>query len=108
MKNLNSKLYCALLSVLLLICGSCSKQRVSEKGENKILIGKVIPKRSAEIESSPFGLQAGTLEDSLVARAAEIGVKWTRLVASWSSIERVKGVYNWESTDKAFEVAIQH
>lgn len=108
MKNLNSNLYCALLSVLLLICGSCSKQRVSEKGENKILIGKVIPKRSAEIESSPFGLQAGTLEDSLVARAAEIGVKWTRLVASWSSIERVKGVYNWESTDKAFEVAIQH
>jgi hypothetical protein len=43
--------------------------------------GKIIPKNSTEISSSPFGIQAGTLEDSLVACAADIGVKWTRLLA---------------------------
>lgn len=44
----------------------------------------------------------------MLARAAEIGVKWTRLGASWSSIEKEKGKYDWESTDKAFDVAIRH
>jgi len=70
--------------------------------------GKIVPKNSSEITSSPFGIQAGTLVDSLVARAAGIGVKWTRLGASWSSIEKEKGVYTWEDTDKAFGVAIKN
>lgn len=70
--------------------------------------GKIVPKNSSEITASPFGIQAGTLEDSLVARAAEIGVKWTRLGASWPSIEKEKGVYSWEETDKAFEIALKN
>jgi hypothetical protein len=70
--------------------------------------GKISPKKSDEITSSPFGIQAGTLDDSLVARAAEIGVKWTRLGASWPSIEKEKGIYSWEETDKAFEVALKN
>ncbi len=71
-------------------------------------IGNITPKNSSEISTSPFGIQAGTLDDSLVARAAEIGVKWTRLGASWPSVEKEKGVYNWEETDKAFEVAVKN
>lgn len=71
-------------------------------------VGEIIPKSSSEITSSPFGIQAGTLEDSLVARAAEIGVKWTRLGTSWPSIEKEKGVYSWEETDKAFKVALKN
>ncbi|MCD6353993.1 MAG: hypothetical protein J7L95_00440 [Prolixibacteraceae bacterium] len=71
-------------------------------------IGKIIPKNSSEITASPFGIQAGTLVDSLVVRAAEIGVKWTRLGASWPAIEKEKGVYNWEETDKAFAVALKN
>ena len=69
-------------------------------------IGRIRTKKSSEITSSPFGIQAGTLKNSLVARAAEIGVKWTRLGAGWSEIEREKGVYSWDKTDKAFEVAL--
>ena len=71
-------------------------------------IGNLLPKNSSQIESSPFGIQAGTLQDSLVAKAAEIGVKWTRLGASWDNIEKEKGVYTWDETDKAFEVAIKN
>jgi len=71
-------------------------------------IGKIVPKSSSEIVSSPFGIQAGTLEDSLVARAAEIGVKWTRLGASWPSIEKEKGIYSWDECDKAFSVALKN
>ena len=71
-------------------------------------IGKIIAKNSSDIVASPFGIQAGTLEDSLVAKAAKIGVKWTRLGASWPSIEKEKGIYSWEETDKAFEVALKN
>lgn len=70
--------------------------------------GKIIPKHSQEIVSSPFGIQAGTLNDSLVAMAAEIGVKWTRLGASWHDVEKEKGVYTWDDTDRAFKVAINN
>ena len=71
-------------------------------------VGKIIPKNSSGITSSPFGIQAGTLEDSLVAKAAEIGVKWTRLGAGWDEIEKEKGKYSWEETDKAFAVALKN
>jgi hypothetical protein len=71
-------------------------------------IGKIIPKNSSEIKSSPFGIQAGTLVDSLVAKAAEIGVKWTRLGASWPGIESKKGIYDWAETDKAFDIALKN
>jgi len=70
----------------------------SQKG----YIGKLIPRSSKEIKGSYWGIQASTLEDSLLDRAADIGVKWTRLGASWPSIEKEKGVYTWTKTDVAF------
>lgn len=96
--------------VLIIFMISCS---VSSEKENDQLIsfksvGKIVPKNSSEITSSPFGIQAGTLDDELVAKAAEIGVKWTRLGASWSSIEKESGTYDWDETDKAFEVALKN
>jgi hypothetical protein len=104
MKTYN--LHLAFLTVLFVVA-SCSTNIPSgvipyEKA------GKIIPKNSDEITSSPFGIQAGTLVDSLVAKAAEIGVKWTRLGASWNEIEKEKGIYSWEDTDKAFNVAIKN
>jgi len=95
------------LFFIIIMLFSCSK---SEKQPLIALekIGKIVPKNSSEISSSPFGIQAGTLVDSLVARAAEIGVKWTRLGASWSSIEKEKGKYNWDETDKAFDVCLKN
>ncbi len=95
--------FCFLLSGII----SCSNKE-EPKLINLQLAGKIIPKNSSEIESSPFGIQAGTLTDSLVARAAEIGVKWTRLGASWPAIEKEKGIYNWEETDQAFDVALKN
>lgn len=91
---------------VLFLMFNCSTQK--EPGCLGRSIGKVVAKNSKEISSSPFGIQAGTLEDSLVAIAAEIGVKWTRLGASWPSIEKEKGIYSWEETDKAFEAALKN
>jgi len=102
-------LYWAMLLTGLVLnsCSDSGKPKVDQLIQLKVT-GKLIAKSSTEIESSPFGIQAGTLEDTLVARAAEIGVKWTRLGASWPSIEKEKGVYSWAETDKAFEVAIKN
>jgi len=102
------------LGIFILSLAGCqmSKKEQGDSFKDSLIplnnIGRIIPKNSSEISASPFGIQAGTLNDSLVARAAEIGVKWTRLGASWNQIEREKGVYDFEETDKAFEVAIKN
>ena len=97
-----------LTASLFIISCAVNKEKDTNKQISQQLLGKIIPKNSSEITSSPFGIQAGTLVDSLVARAAEIGVKWTRLGASWSSVEKEKGIYNWQETDKAFAVALKN
>ena len=74
--------------------------------ENKYL-GKIKAKNSSEITSSCWGIQAGSLKEDIVARAAEIGVKWTRLQADWPSVEKTRGEYDFAETDKAFEIAIR-
>jgi polysaccharide biosynthesis protein PslG len=110
MKTLKKNSAILIFLVVCILWNSCKKPITLN--ENRLIplgeIGILQTKKSSEIDSSPFGIQAGTLEDSLVVRAAEIGVKWTRLGASWNSIEKEKGVYNWEETDKAFEVALKN
>jgi len=110
MKLLKTKSATVIFLLAFILCNSCNEPVKTNEKELIPLneIGSLKAKNSSEIESSPFGIQAGTLEDSLVARAAEIGVKWTRLGASWNSIEKEKGVYSWEETDKAFEVALKN
>ncbi|MCX6326833.1 MAG: hypothetical protein NT144_09355 [Bacteroidia bacterium] len=106
-KNRNYGIVLICFATFLTVLSSCRMEtETSLTGLKKI--GKIVPKNSSEIEASPFGIQAGTLVDSLVERAAEIGVKWTRLSASWPAIERQKGVYDWTETDKAFDVALKN
>jgi hypothetical protein len=75
---------------------------MDQKDEPKDLIGTLKSKNSHDIQGSYWGIQASTLEDTLLDKAAEIGVKWTRLGASWPSIEKEKGKYSWTETDIAF------
>src|ERR1039457_5213102 len=70
-------------------------------------LGYIKPRHSKTISASPWGIQAGTMDEKFLARAAEIGVKWTRLGATWPSIEREKGKYDWTRTDQAFRTVIQ-
>ncbi len=71
-------------------------------------IGTVKSKYSSEIIASPFGIQAGTTEDSVLQHAAQIGVKWTRLGAHWPGIENKKGIYSWSKLDTAINVVIRN
>lgn len=70
-------------------------------------IGKIETKNSKDISASPWGIQAGSLDLNILTKAAEIGVKWTRLGADWSAIEIQKGLYNWQQTDSAFTIALE-
>lgn len=71
------------------------------------LLGKIQPKHASEISGSYWGIQASTLDPKLLSKAAEIGVQWTRLHASWDEIEKQKGKYDWAETDKAFEAVLK-
>ena len=70
------------------------------------MLGYVKSKSSKEIKSSPWGIQAGSLDENILAKASEIGVKWTRLEANWSLIEKEKGKFDYSGTDKGFNAAL--
>ncbi len=69
-------------------------------------IGEIQARSATEIEGSYWGIQASTLDPELLEKAAEMGVKWTRLPAAWSEIEKEKGKYDWSETDKAFDAVL--
>jgi hypothetical protein len=71
-------------------------------------IGVLQMKNSKSIESSPWGIQIGSLEEDMLAKAAAIGVKWTRLHAKWEEIEKDKNTYDWTATDKAFSASLEN
>jgi hypothetical protein len=75
-------------------------------GEGRMLLGHVAPRTSGGIEGSPWGIQIGSLDSSHIARAAGIGVKWTRLNCSWREVEKERGIYDWKKTDEAFSIAL--
>ena len=64
------------------------------------------PRRSTEIPDSYWGIQAGSLDERVLETAAGIGVKWTRLQASWPAIEKERGRYDWTATDRAFDATL--
>jgi polysaccharide biosynthesis protein PslG len=71
-------------------------------------IGQLQPRTSREISSSPWAIEPGTLREDILLRAAELGVKWVRLSASWAAIERERGRYDWTETERAFAVALDN
>jgi hypothetical protein len=71
-------------------------------------IGKVIPRRSEEIKSSPWGLQwSARYSDLTIAELdttletmANSGVKWTRVNGDRFYMPAREGFYDWERMDK--------
>jgi hypothetical protein len=92
------------LSALTGFMSSCNQ---IENSYDLEAIGSVALRTSYDIEDSYWGIQASTLDPELLEKMTEIGVKWTRLGASWPSIERQRGAYNWEQTDAAFQAMME-
>ena len=69
-------------------------------------LGYLSPRQSAAISGSMWGIQAGTLQSNILNRAADLGVKWTRLWAEWPEIEKEKGQYDFSATDEAFAAVL--
>ena len=94
-----------LLGVLILVgLFRCSTIRADY--DDMRCLGFIGEKHSHEIDASPWGLQYGSDDESALDYAAELGVKWTRLEASWAEIEHAYGEYDWSLTDKAFAGAL--
>jgi hypothetical protein len=69
-------------------------------------LGYLIPRPAREISTSPWGVQSGDNERvTLFDRAGELGVKWTRFLATWPAIEREKGRYDFSSLDEPVNAA---
>jgi len=69
-------------------------------------IGYLAPRSSADTASSPWGIQAGdNRRPELLQRAGELGVKWTRFMATWPAMENQKGQYDFSSLDEPVDAA---
>lgn len=72
------------------------------------ILGYLTPRRSADIASSPWGIQAGDNERlDLLEKAGDLGVKWTRLMISWPQIEKQAGRYDFTDTDAMIDAALK-
>jgi hypothetical protein len=101
-----------ILLSFLFACQPASSPTNGKGGNSETLfemkeIGKIKPKHSRDINNSYWGIQASTLDPVLLEKAAQIGVKWTRLGASWNAIEKEKGVYDFTATDQAFDAILK-
>lgn len=69
-------------------------------------IGYLAKKSSSEITASPWGMDFITIGDDisvapLLQRIGESGVKWARVRANWSGVERTaRGVFDWQQLDE--------
>jgi hypothetical protein len=110
MRNMQNLIYFSLLIFALGCKSQASEKPAFSVAENNPVslkkIGQIQPRHASEISGSYWGIQASTLEPEILEKAAEIGVKWTRLGASWSSIEKQKGEYDWSETDEAFAAVL--
>ena len=70
------------------------------------LLGYVEPRHAQAIADSPWGVQSGDNERvSLLSKAGELGVKWTRFLASWRAIEKEEGRYQFSIIDEQIDAA---
>jgi len=80
---------------------SCASELVTDDQDDNYL-GIIKTFNSNELKESYWGIQTGSMHETSLYWASRIGVKWTRLEASWPSIEKTKGKYSWDETDFAF------
>lgn len=66
-------------------------------------IGRIAPKPSPAVASSPWGLCNKDAAPNSLSRTRELGVKTVRTHLFWPGIERSKGVYSWGTADGAFD-----
>jgi len=98
--------FISLFSFLFIITGCSIKNDTNDNQEG--YLGTLKSKSSGDITGSYWGIQASTLEDSLLDKAAEIGVKWTRLGASWPGIEKEKDKYDWSRLESDQKMMLFH
>lgn len=96
-----------IIFILLAIGQSAMTQNGGSATIDKMkFLGKVEARNSKDIGESYWGIQSGTLNNNILKYAGAIGVKWTRLMAHWSDIEKQKEDYTWTKLDNALEAIL--
>lgn len=78
-------------------------------------LGKIKPRLSTEVESSPFGFNYGSnainapeAMDTLLDLASKTGFKWMRLGVRWASVEKACGLYDFTESDPLILATLEH
>ncbi|MFQ5983151.1 MAG: hypothetical protein ACE5KS_07240, partial [Woeseiaceae bacterium] len=71
-------------------------------------LGEIQAKSSDQIDHSYWGIQAGAFDEGTLEKAKAIGVKWTRVLAGWDSVEKEKGQFDWANLDTAIDALLKY
>ncbi len=71
-------------------------------------LGEIQAKSSDQIGHSYWGIQAGAFDEGTLEKAKAIGVKWTRVLAGWDSVERENGQFDWANLDTAIDALLKY
>lgn len=86
-------------------CGDIGAVSHSFAGLSKL--GVIQAKSSDQIAGSYWGIQAGAFDEKTLAKASAIGVKWTRIVIGWDSVEKEKGRFDWARHDSTLDALLR-
>ena len=71
-------------------------------------LGSIQAKSSDQIGDSYWGIQTGAIDKGTLEKAKAIGVKWTRVLAGWDSVEKEKGRFDWANLDTAIDTLLKY
>jgi hypothetical protein len=87
-------------------CGSTGSEERLFAGYARL--GRIRPKSSDQIAESYWGIQAGAFDEKTLSMARAIGVKWTRIIIGWDSVEREKGRFDWSGHDATLDALLRY
>lgn len=56
--------------------------------------------KAANVSTSPYGINVHQVDNDILRKVKEAGIKWLRVGASWAGTEPTKGLYDWAQLDR--------
>lgn len=63
---------------------------------------------SANVSILPYGINVHLVDNDVLQKVADAGIKWIRTGANWSAVEIRKGSFDWTQVDRVVNYADSH
>src|SRR5690242_10497669 len=93
-----SRRFAVVVAAVLAGCGPGTAE-IGNVSDESGAISRALNPRAAALDGSPFGVNSHGGPADMLETFASINLRWHRVDAEWSTIERVEGQYDWSLQD---------